>query len=136
MLAPPSLLNGPGYTVDATLAVVAYMRQFILRASRHLGADYTKRSIGVSALASIAQCSQLNQSRALAYPLAVSATRTGAVIGQAVMNPVETVSGIPTGLGHYFQSAATTNSRATEPQAAPSRNKVPAPETPRGTSLG
>ena len=33
--------------------------------------------------------------------------KTGAAIGQAVMNPVETVSGIPAGVGRFFQSAAT-----------------------------
>ncbi len=50
--------------------------------------------------------------------LAASAKKTGAAIGQAVMNPVETVSGIPAGVGRFFQSASTKVSRATESTAA------------------
>jgi hypothetical protein len=116
MLAPSSLLNGAGYTVDINVPVVGYMGQFVLRApAGTFLADGTEMlAIRVGELAAIGQLSQLSQSGVFADALAASAVRTGAAIGQAVMNPVETISGIPAGVGRFFQSAATTISRATE----------------------
>jgi hypothetical protein len=60
----------------------------------------------------------LSQTGVFADALAASAKKTGAAIGQAVMNPVETISGIPAGVGRFFQSASTKASRATESTGA------------------
>jgi hypothetical protein len=115
-LAPAALLNGAGYTVDTTVPVVGYMGQFTLRApAGTFNADGTEMlAIRVSELASIAQLSQLSQTGVFADALAASAMRTGAAIGQAVMNPAATISGIPAGVGRFFQSASTTIARAAE----------------------
>lgn len=115
-LAPAVLLNGAGYTVDAIVPVVGYMGQFTLRATAGtFSADGTEMlAIRVGELAAIAQLSQLSQTGVFADALAASAMKTGAAIGQAVMNPAETIAGIPAGVGRFFQSAATTISRATE----------------------
>jgi hypothetical protein len=115
-LAPAALLNGSGYTVDGNVPVVGYMGQFTLRAPAGTfsanGAEML--AIRVDELAQIAQLSQLSQTGVFADALAASAMKTGAAIGQAVMNPVETISGIPAGIGRFFQSASTTISRASE----------------------
>jgi hypothetical protein len=118
-LAPPGLLNGAGYSVDANAPVVGYMGQFTLRApAGTFNADGTEMlAIRVRELAAIAQLSQLSQTGVFADALAASAMKTGAAIGQAVTNPVETIAGIPGGVGRFFQSAATTISRATESNA-------------------
>jgi hypothetical protein len=115
-LAPAQLLNGAGYTVDTTVPVVGYLGQFTLRApAGTFNADGTEMlAIRVSELASIAQLSQLSQTGVFADALAASAMRTGAAIGQAVMNPAATISGIPAGVGRFFQSASTTIARAAE----------------------
>ena len=118
-LAPAGLLNGAGYTVDANAPVVGYMGQFTLRApAGTFNADGTEMlAIRVGELAALAQLSQLSQTGVFADALAASAMKTGAAIGQAVTNPVETIAGIPGGVGRFFQSAATTISRATESNA-------------------
>jgi hypothetical protein len=115
-LAPAELLNGAGYTVDASAPVVGYMGQFTLRApAGTFRADGTEMlAIRVGELAAIAQLGQLSQTGVFADALAASAAKTGAAIGQAVMNPVETIEGIPGGVGRFFQSAATRIERATE----------------------
>lgn len=115
-LAPAGLLNGAGYTVDASAPVVGYMGQFILRApAGTFSADGTEiLAIRVGELTAIAQLSQLSQTGVFADALAASAMKTGAAIGQAVTNPVATIAGIPAGVGRFFQSAETTISRATE----------------------
>src|SRR5947207_10984559 len=120
-LAPAELLNAAGYTVDASAPVVGYMGQFTLRApAGTFNADGTEMlAIRVAELAAIAQLSQLSQSGVFADALAASAMKTGAAIGQAVMNPVATLSGLPAGVGRFFQSATTTISRATESSAGP-----------------
>jgi len=116
VLAPPDLLNGTGYTIDANTPVVGYMGQFTLRApAGTFKADGIEMlGIRVSELTAIAQISQLSQTGVFADALAASAVKTGAALGQAVMNPVGTLEGIPAGVGRFFQSAATTISRATE----------------------
>ncbi len=123
-LAPPGLFNGAGYTVDATAPVVGYMGQFTLRApAGTFNADGTEMlAIRVGELAAIAQLGQLSQSGVFADALAASAVKTGAAIGQAVMNPIETVVGIPAGVGRFFQSARTTISRATESTGSSSQS--------------
>ena len=115
-LAPSALLNGAGYTVDASAPVVGYMGQFTLRApAGTFNAEGTEMlAIRVRELGAIAQLSQLSQTGVFADALAASAKKTGAAIGQAVMNPVATVSGIPAGVGRFFQSAAQDVTRATE----------------------
>jgi hypothetical protein len=119
-LAPPELLKGTGFSVDPKAPVVGYMGQFTLRApAGTFTADGTEMlAIRVGELAAIAKLSQLSQSGVFADALAASAKKTGAAIGQAVMNPVETVQGIPAGVGRFFQSASTKLSRATESTGA------------------
>jgi hypothetical protein len=125
MLAPAELLNGAGYTVDTPVPVVGYVGQFTLRApAGTFNADGTEMlAIRIGELAAIAQLSQLSQTGVFADALAASAVRTGAAIGQAVMNPVGTISGIPAGVGRFFQSAATSISRATESSAGPNSDQ-------------
>ena len=71
-------------------------------------------AIRVGELTAIDKLSQLSQTGVFADALAASAKKTGTAIGKAVMNSVETVSGIPAGVGRFFQSASTKVSRATE----------------------
>ena len=117
-LAPPELLNGQGYTVDAKAPVVGYMGQFTLRApAGTFSADGTEMlAIRIDELTAIAKLSQMSETGAFADALAESAKKTGAAIGKAVTNPVETISGLPAGVGRMFQSTTTTVSRATQPK--------------------
>jgi hypothetical protein len=121
-LAPPELLKGTGFSVDPKAPVVGYMGQFTLRApAGTFTADGTEMlAIRVGELTAIAKLRQLSQSGVFADALAASAKKTGAAIGQAVMNPVETISGIPAGVGRFFQSASTKVSRATESNSSQS----------------
>jgi hypothetical protein len=121
-LAPAKLLNGADYTVDSTVPVVGYMGQFTLRApAGTFNADGTEMlTIRVGELRAIDQLSQMSRSGVFADALAASAVRTGNAIGQAVMNPVSTIAGIPAGVGRFFQSAGTTIARATESGGAES----------------
>jgi hypothetical protein len=130
-LAPAGLLNGTGYTVEARVTVVGYMGQFTLRApAGNFNANGTEMlAIRAGELAAIAQLSQLSQTGVFADALAASAKKTGAAIGQAVMNPVDTVAGIPAGVGRFFQSAATTASRATESKGSNSSQSAGTSDT-------
>ena len=116
VLAPAALLNGAGYTVDAKVPVAGYMGQFTLRAPAGIfSANGTEMlAIRESELTAIAKASELRQTDLFAQALAASAKKTGAAIGQAVTKPVETIQGIPAGVGRFLQSAGKTASRATE----------------------
>jgi hypothetical protein len=133
ILVSPDLLNGTGYTIDAKAPVVGYMGQFTLRApAGTFNADGTEiLGIRVNELTAMAQLSQLSQTGVFADALAASAMKTGAAIGQAVMNPVATIAGIPGGVGRFFESAATTISRATESNSGPNSQ----PASPGGAAM-
>src|SRR5438309_11183519 len=115
-LGPSAILKGVGYTVDADAPVVGYMGQFTLRApAGTFKADGAEMlAIRVGELASITQLAQMSQSGVFTDALAASAKKSGAAIGQAVANPVDTVAGIPAGVGRFFQSTSTKIARATE----------------------
>ena len=101
----------------------------LARAAGTFSADGAEMlAIRVGELAAIAQLGQLSQTGVFADALAASAMKTGAAIEQAVTNPVETIAGIPGGVGRFFQSAATTISRATESAGMRTQR---APATPR-----
>jgi len=127
-LAPAALLNGNGYTIDAMAPVLGYMGQFTLRAPAGVfAADGTQMlAIRIAELQAIAELGRMSQSTVFAEALAASAVKTGNAIGQAVLNPVETISGIPAGVGRFFQSATTTISRATESSGANSQGTTDA----------
>src|SRR5437899_6823716 len=101
MLAPADLLNGTGYTIDARAPVVGYMGQFTVRApAGTFDADGTEMlAIRVRELAAIAKLSQLSQTGVFADALAAAALKKGSAVEHAVMNPVQTISGIPAGVG-------------------------------------
>ena len=94
------------------------MGQFTMRApAGTFSADGTEMlAIRVGELAAIGKLSELSQSSVFADALAASAKKTAGAVGQAVMNPLDTVAGIPAGVGRMFQSASKTLSRATEPK--------------------
>src|SRR5205823_2856613 len=71
VLAPPDLLNGTGYTIDASAPVVGYMGQFTLRApvGSFQAAAYEMLGIRVAELAAIAQLNQLSQTGVFADAL-------------------------------------------------------------------
>ena len=128
VLAPAALLNGNGYTVDAKVPVLGYMGQFTMRAPAGVfAADGTEMlAIRVAELAAIAELSRMSQSSVFTEALAASAVKTGTAIGQAVLNPIGTLSGIPAGVGRFFTSAETTISRATEARGANSESSADA----------
>jgi hypothetical protein len=115
-LAPAALLNGTGYTIDPQVPIDGYMGQFVLRApAGTFAADGVEMlGIRVGELATIAKLGKLSQTEVFANALGDSAVKTGTAIGQAVLNPVETISGLPAGVGRFFQSASTSLARATE----------------------
>jgi len=117
---PAQVLDGSAYSVERRVPVVGYMGQFTLRApAGTFAADGTEMlAIRVEELTAIAKLSQLSQSGAFTDALAASAKKTGAALEQAVMNPVGTVSGIPAGVGRFFQSATVKVARTAETAAA------------------
>jgi hypothetical protein len=115
-LAPAALLKGDGFTVDASVPVVGYMGQFTLRGqSGNFNANGAEMlAIRIDELSAIARLGQLSKTAVFADALAASAMKTGAAVGKAVTNPVDTIAGIPAGVGRFFQSTAKSISRATE----------------------
>src|SRR4051812_46793767 len=99
-LVAAAILKGVGYSAEADAPVVGYMGQCTLRApAGTFKADGAEMlAIRVRELAPIAQLGQMSQSGVFADALAASAKKSGAAIGQAVANPVDTVAGIPAGV--------------------------------------
>lgn len=65
-------------------------------------------------LGEVCRAGRLSQTSVFASALTQSAQKTGKAIGQAAMDPVGTVAGIPAGVGRLFQPTARTIEHTTE----------------------
>jgi hypothetical protein len=103
-LAPASLLNGNGFHVDHAVPTDGLIAHFTLRSDvGTFNADGLEMlRIRVAELPAIVELNQTSKSKVFAQALATNAAAPVAAAGQMVMHPVDTVTGLPAGVGRFF----------------------------------
>ncbi|MGA2411951.1 MAG: hypothetical protein ABSG46_16395 [Candidatus Binataceae bacterium] len=110
-LLPPSELSGPGYQLEPQVPTNGAMGQYVLTADSEVFHDaagtYQVESldllkIRLSEAPAIAQLENMSQSAVFAKELATSAERPVADAANMVMHPMDTVTGLPSGVGEFF----------------------------------
>jgi hypothetical protein len=104
-LVPQELLTGPHYRVDESTVIEGFMSQFTI--SSDFG-PFTANGneslhILVGEIAAIAALQDMSKTAAFTEALANSAAKPVKVIANVVEQPVETVKGIPQGIGRLFK---------------------------------
>ena len=103
-LAPPELLKGPNFQVDENVPTDGLLATFSIKSDF---GPFEARGPGmlhvrVNEIKAIDALSKMEKSDVFAKALANSAKRTGESLAKAAENPVETVKGIPEGVGRFF----------------------------------
>jgi hypothetical protein len=100
-LAPASLLNGNGFHVDPEVPTDGLTAHFTLRSDvGTFNADGLEMlRIRVAEIPAIVELNQTSKSKVFAQALAANAAAPVAAAGQMVMHPVDTVKGLPAGVG-------------------------------------
>lgn len=105
-LVQPSLLSGPGFSVDPHVELRGYMAHFVLD-TRIGRIDAGSVEILVEREAEMPALEALDQathSGAFLRAAGGKFASTGRMLGQIVLHPVDTVLGIPSGVARYFGS--------------------------------
>ncbi len=103
-LVQPSLLSGPGFSVDPHVELRGYMARFSL--DTRIG-KVTAESVEIlvereAELPALEALDRATHSDAFLRAVGNKFVSTGKMLGNIVMHPVDTVLGIPSGVARYF----------------------------------
>ena len=103
-LAPASLLSGNGFRVDQDVPTDGLTAHFTLRSDvGTFNADGLEMlRIRVAEIPAIEELNETSKTKVFAQALAANAAAPVAAAGQMIMHPVDTVKGIPAGVGRFF----------------------------------
>jgi hypothetical protein len=129
-LAPASLLNGNGFHVDQEVPTDGLTAHFTLRSDvGTFNADGLEMlRIRVAEIPAIMELNRTSKTKVFAQALAANAAAPVAAAGQMVMHPVETVKGLPAGVGRFVGrvglGAQKIKEAATTPEEAPAGERA------------
>jgi len=104
-LEPAERLQGPGYQVDDAVPTDGFLATFTVRSDHGV---FTARGprmleIRLGEVAAMRQLEAMSKSDVFVQGFKGSATELGQEVKQLVTNPVDTVKGIPEGVGRFFE---------------------------------
>ena len=130
-LVPKQLLQGKGFHVEDKVPTDGVMGTYTIKAdAATFGADagtYQVRSrelleLRLSEIPAIVKLDEVSKTGVFAKSLAASAVRPLEAAGNMVMNPVETVTGLPSGVGRLFERVGTGASRLWDSPTDPNQS--------------
>jgi hypothetical protein len=103
-LVPAALLSGPGYRVIPEVRVRGYMADFLVDTKfGPLRADSAELlSVRISEIPAMEALDHASKTDAFAHAIAERGRKTGTAILHVVEHPVDTITGLPAGVGHYI----------------------------------
>jgi hypothetical protein len=103
-LAPPYLLQGPMFTVDPQVPIVGMLGHFTIRSDVGTFEAHGREMlrIRVGELHAIAQLDRMRQSEVFLQAAAKAVARPVESAANMLLNPVETVKGVPGGVERFF----------------------------------
>jgi hypothetical protein len=103
-LVPASLLSGDGFRVNPQVPTDGLMAHFTIVSDVGTfdASSEEMLKVRVAEIPAIEQLSKTSKTKVFADSLAENAARPIQAAGQMVMNPVETVQGLPAGVGRFF----------------------------------
>jgi hypothetical protein len=129
-LAPLSLISGNGFHVENPVSTDGLMAHFIIRSNvgSFPAISVEMLRIRVAELPAIEELTKTSKTKVFAQSLAINAARPISAAGQMVLHPVDTVKGLPAGVGRFFGrvglGAQKIKQAATEPEDASGAEKA------------
>ena len=129
-LAPATLLNGKDFHVDDAVPTDGLTADFTIRSDVGIfqahGLEMLR--IRIAEIPAIVELQQTSKTKVFAQSVAKNAARPVAAAGQMVMHPVDTVKGLPDGVGRFFGrvglGAQKIKEAATEPEESSASEKA------------
>jgi hypothetical protein len=129
-LAPATLLNGSGFHVDNAVPTDGLTAHFTIRSDvgtfQANGLEMLR--IRIAEIPAIVELQQTSKTKVFAESIATNAARPVAAAGQMIMHPVDTVQGLPAGVGRFFGrvglGAQRIKEAATEPEESSASEKA------------
>jgi hypothetical protein len=123
-LAPATLLNGNGFHVDSQVPTDGLTANFTIHTDlgtiQAHGIEMLR--IRIAEVPAMIELNQISKTKVFAQSLATNTVRPVAAAGMMIMNPVETVKGLPGGVARFFGRVGLAGKRlkeaATEPEGA------------------
>jgi hypothetical protein len=103
-LVPASLLSGDGFHVKEQVPTDGLMAHFTIQSNvgTFPANSIEMLRVRVAEIPAIQELTKTSKTQVFAQSLAENAARPVQAAGQMVMNPVETIQGIPAGVGRFF----------------------------------
>ncbi len=103
-IVPPALLSGPGYRVVPEVRVRGYMADFLIDTKfGPLRADSAELlSVRISEIPAMEALDRASRTDAFAHAIADRGRKTGQAILHVVEHPIDTITGLPAGVGRYL----------------------------------
>jgi hypothetical protein len=129
-LAPATLLNGNGFHVDDQVPTDGLTANFTIHSDvgtfQAHGLEMLR--IRIAEIPAIVELQNTSKTKVFAQSIATNAARPVAAAGQMVMHPIDTVKGLPGGVGRFFGrvglGAQRIKEAATEPEGASASEKA------------
>ncbi len=130
ILAPPTLLSGNGFHVNPQVPTDGLLAHYTIKSDvGTFQANSTEMlQVRVAEIPAIVELTNTSKTGIFAKSIATNAVRPVQAAGQMVMHPVETVKGLPEGVGRFFGrlglGAQKIQEAATEPEDASAGKKA------------
>ena len=129
-LAPASLLSGDGFQVDGEVPTDGLSAHFTIRSDvgTFPANSLEMLRIRIAEIPAIMELTKTSKTGVFAQSLATNAARPVEAAGQMLMHPVDTVTGLPSGVGRFFGrvglGAQKLAQSATEPEGGSGSEKA------------
>jgi hypothetical protein len=104
LLAPATLLSGKGFKVDKDVRTDGLTAHFVIRSDvgTFQANGLEMLEVRIAEIPAIIELNETGKTKVFAQSVAANAARPVAAAGQMIMHPVDTVKGIPGGVGRFF----------------------------------
>jgi hypothetical protein len=129
-LVPPSLVSGDGFHVNQQVPTDGLMAHFIIYSDvgTFPANSIEMLKIRVAEIPAIMELAKTSKTKVFAQSVARNAVQPVQAAGQMVMHPVDTVKGLPSGVGRFFGRVGLAGQRlkeaATQPEEASAGEKA------------
>ena len=129
-LVPASLLSGDGFRVQQQVPTDGLMAHFTIQSDvgTFQANSIEMLRIRVGEIPAIMELNKTSKSKVFVQSVGRNAARPVQAAGQMVMHPVDTVTGLPSGVGRFFGRVGLAGQKlkqaATEPEGAPAGEKA------------
>ncbi len=123
-LVPASLLSGDGFHVQSPVPTDGLMAHFTIESDVGTfdAPSEEMLKIRIAEIPAIQQLTKTSKTKVFAQSLAENAARPIQAAGQMVMNPVETIQGLPSGVGRFFGRVGLGAEKIQEAATSPESN--------------